>query len=153
MLLLILTVSHSIPLRLFFFSFCSPLKKKTNVPPPTFRHRATPLVQSINIHPYVTEQFDNTQSASQTKRFCYFVIYAQFIVPKLQSLLRHVILLHGMYRHYIAEISLNVTLNHNHHHLTRDVDFSYLQNLHTVSKSPHVNGVLNIYAELHERSE
>ena len=109
----------------------------------------------INIHPYVTEQFDNTQSASQTKRFCNFVIYAQFIVPKLQSLLRHVILLHGMYRHYIAEISLNVTLNHNHHHLTRDVDFSYLQNLHTVSrsKSPHVNGVLNIYAELHERSE
>ena len=51
------------------------------------------------------------------------------LVPKLQSLLRHVILLH------------------------RDADFSYLLNLYTLTKSPHDNGVLNIYAELHERSK
>ena len=98
------------------------------MPPP---HFSSPSYATGLMHKYILMLQSNSTILSRLLKLNDFVIlwFMHSLVPKLQSLLRHVILFY------------------------LDADFSYLQNLHTVSKSPHVNGVLNIYAELHERSK
>ena len=92
-------------------------------PPPTYTHFTSPSYATSIMHKYILMLQSNSTIINRLLNLNDFVImwFMHSLVVKLQSLLRHMILLH------------------------RDADFSYLQKLHTLSKSPHVNGVLNIY--------